>query len=197
MRTDILYTAVQISKTSRPLVAMPPEQLFFRFEILLILKERYHFLSRRSPLLTRRCTFAAASVKGRFNAKLSPSVLSHLAASSRRFTRAASLLFVLLFLISGIDATAAPDGKALFQANCASCHNPLKDATGPALKGVDARVPGKEWLYNWIHNPAGMIASGDAYANKIYNEWGKTQMTSFPQLANEEIDAIIAYVNSV
>lgn len=54
-----------------------------------------------------------------------------------------------------------------------------------------------EWLHDWVHNPAGKIASGDAYANKIYNEWGKTQMTAFPQLANEEIDAIVAYVNSV
>lgn len=107
------------------------------------------------------------------------------------------LLFVLFSFFSIGSATAAPDGKALFQTNCASCHNPLKDATGPALKGVDGRVPSKEWLYDWIHNPAGKIASGDAYANKIYNDWGKTQMTAFPQLANEEIDAIITYVNSV
>jgi len=27
-------------------------------------------------------------------------------------------------------------GKVLFQANCASCHHPLKDAVGPALKGI-------------------------------------------------------------
>jgi len=119
------------------------------------------------------------------------------AASFRRFPRAASLLFLLFSLFLSNRAAAAPDGKALFQANCASCHNPLKDATGPALKGVDGRVPSKEWLYKWIHNPAGTIASGDAYANKIYNEWGKTQMTAFPQLSEEEIDGIIAYVNSV
>jgi cytochrome c551/c552 len=47
-------------------------------------------------------------------------------------------ILLLVFLVfQTINATAAPDGKALFQANCASCHNPYKDATGPALKGVD------------------------------------------------------------
>jgi hypothetical protein len=38
-----------------------------------------------------------------------------------------------------------------------------------------------------------MIKSGDAYANKIYNEYGKTAMTAFPQLSNTDIDNILAY----
>lgn len=110
---------------------------------------------------------------------------------------ASAFAFVIALFLSISSAHAAPDGKALFQSNCASCHNPLKDATGPALKGVDGRVPSKEWLYKWVHNPPGMIASGDKYANDIFNKWGGVQMTPFPQLKNEEIDAIVAYVNSV
>ncbi len=109
-------------------------------------------------------------------------------------------LVLLLLLVTGsasAQAQAAPDGKAIFAANCASCHNPLKDATGPALQGVDARVPGKEWIHNWVHNPSGVIASGDKYANDLYIKWNKTQMTAFPQLSNEDIDAVVAYVNSV
>ncbi len=116
-----------------------------------------------------------------------------------RFSSLKRLLPLLLFCCAigsgAAFAQGAADGKAIFQANCASCHNPLKDATGPALKGVDGRVPSREWLYEWIHNPAAKIASGDAYANKIYNEWGKTQMTAFPQLSTGEIDAVIKYVN--
>lgn len=88
-------------------------------------------------------------------------------------------------------------GKTLFMNNCASCHNPLKDATGPALKGVDQTVPSKEWLYAWIKNSSAVIASGDKYANEIFAKWNKNVMTSFPNLTNEEIDNIIAYVNSV
>jgi cytochrome c2 len=108
-------------------------------------------------------------------------------------------MLVALVLVLGFNSSvlAAPDGKAIFAANCASCHNPLKDATGPALKGVDGRVPSKDWLYKWVHNSSAVIASGDKYANDLFNKWGKTQMTAFPQLANEDIDAVIAYVNSV
>ena len=105
------------------------------------------------------------------------------------------ILFIAFLVLHSFASKAAPDGKALFQANCASCHNPIKKATGPALQGVDARVPSKEWLYNWVRNSATVIASGDAYANKIYAENAKTAMTAFPNLKNEEIDAIIVYVN--
>src|SRR4051812_45421800 len=87
-------------------------------------------------------------------------------------------------------------GKAFFQSNCASCHNPLKDATGPALKNIDKTLPSKDWLHDWVHNSSKLIASGDKAANDIYNKFGKTQMTAFPQLSNEEIDAIIGYVNA-
>ena len=104
-------------------------------------------------------------------------------------------LIVVFILLNSFQTFAAPDGKALFQANCASCHNPLKDATGPALKGVTGRVPNKEWIYKWIKNSASVIASGDKYANDLYNKWNKTAMTAFPSLSNEEIDAIVKYVD--
>jgi cytochrome c551/c552 len=114
----------------------------------------------------------------------------------QKITKSTLSLFVIL-LLSQFSALAAPDGQAIFKANCASCHNPLKDATGPALQGADTRVPSKEWLYKWVKNSAGVIASGDKYANDLYNKWGKTAMTGFSNLSNEEIDAVFTYVNSV
>ncbi|MFM6943801.1 MAG: c-type cytochrome [Bacteroidota bacterium] len=105
-----------------------------------------------------------------------------------------SIALVAIVLFSNFSAS-AQDGKAIFQANCASCHNPIKDATGPALQGVDKRVPSKEWIYNWVHNSAKVISSGDKYANDLYNKWNKTAMTAFPQLSNAEIDAVVKYVN--
>jgi len=114
----------------------------------------------------------------------------------QKITRSA-FAFVIAFVFTHYSSTAAPDGKAIFQSNCASCHNPLKDATGPALKDVDKRVPSKEWVYKWVHNSAGVIASGDKYAVDLYNKWNKTAMTGFPNLTTEEIDAVITYVNSV
>jgi hypothetical protein len=58
-------------------------------------------------------------------------------------------------------------------------------------------VPSKEWIYKWVHNSQALIASGDKDAVEIFNKWNKIPMTAFPNLKTEEIDAIIAYVNSV
>ncbi len=110
----------------------------------------------------------------------------------RNVSKASLFLFPLLFLAQVLFAQ--PDGKALFQANCAQCHNPIKDATGPALKGAVTRTPGKEWLYKWVKNSQSLVASGDKYAVDIYNKWAKVPMTGFPSLTNEEIDAIFKYV---
>ncbi len=111
-------------------------------------------------------------------------------------TLRALLLLIIALFINCQSVLAAADGAALFRANCASCHNPLKDATGPALKGVSGRVPNKEWLYKWIHNSSALIATGDKYANEIFTKWNKSVMSQFPQLSTEEIDAIIGYVEA-
>ncbi len=89
-------------------------------------------------------------------------------------------------------------GKSLFNANCAACHTLDKKMTGPSLRNVEQRLADdegldREWIYAWIKNSAGMIKSGDAYANKIYNEYSGAAMTAFPQLSNEDIDNILAY----
>ena len=78
--------------------------------------------------------------------------------------------------------------------NCASCHNPIKDATGPALQGVSGHAHGKEWIYNWVHNPSKIIASGDPHAKELVEKY-KTVMTAFPQLTTEDIDAVLTYVD--
>jgi mono/diheme cytochrome c family protein len=94
-------------------------------------------------------------------------------------------------------AVKAQDGKALFSANCASCHAVHKKLTGPALAGVEDRWPNKENLHAWIRNSAAFLKTGDAYANALYNEYNKTAMNAFPNLKTEEIDAILAYIKTV
>lgn len=109
-----------------------------------------------------------------------------------------SAFFALIFTFSfiNVESSFAQDGKALFTTNCASCHHPVKESTGPALAGAMDRVPSKEWMYDWVKNSAKVISSGDKYANDIYNKYNKVAMTAFPNLTNEEIDAIFAYVES-
>ncbi len=98
-----------------------------------------------------------------------------------------------LIMLSFAHNVQAQDGEALFKANCANCHKPDKKYTGPALQGWASRVPAGDWIYEWIHNPAG---KDDSYSKKIKTEYSPTIMTGFPQLKNEEIDAIMAYVDA-
>ncbi|MFM7857409.1 MAG: cytochrome C, partial [Flammeovirgaceae bacterium] len=48
----------------------------------------------------------------------------------------------------------------------------------------------------WVKNPAKVIASGDEYANKIYNEYNKSQMTAFTSYTDTQILSILAYVKA-
>lgn len=108
---------------------------------------------------------------------------------------ALAVVFLSVSLLSATVASAQSDGKTIFQTQCATCHNPLRDATGPALKGVDAQVD-KQWLYDWIHNSSALIASGDKRAVELKAKW-KAAMPPFPNLSTDDIDAIFEYVNSV
>ena len=89
-------------------------------------------------------------------------------------------------------------GKQLFNQNCAACHALDRNMTGPMLGKVEERLMeeqglDREWLYKWIRNSAGLIASGDSYANQVYNEWNQVAMTAFPLLSDADIDNILAY----
>lgn len=92
----------------------------------------------------------------------------------------------------GGDAAA---GKDLFNNNCQQCHSPGADViVGPGLKGIMDRRS-MEWLIPWVKNSAKVIASGDAYAVKLYNKYNKTAMQSF-NLSDDEIKNIFAYVQA-
>ena len=108
-----------------------------------------------------------------------------------------SIFLVFFVLLSGsFAAIAGPDGAALFKANCAACHHPEKTVTGPPLKGIRGSLPEKPWVYSWVKGSGTLIAANDPEALRIYNKFNKTAMTPFPQLSNEEIDAILDYADS-
>src|SRR6202012_3996418 len=103
-----------------------------------------------------------------------------------------SILLPTLVLLGSTFITQAQDGKALFQSNCASCHNPIKVITGPALKGVTERVPDKNLLHAWIRNNQKVLASGNSYFTNLFNQYNHTPMNVFEgQLTDKDIDAIL------
>lgn len=109
------------------------------------------------------------------------------------FNRIFTSIFLVFLLSINIQSLAA-DGEALFKANCASCHKIDKDFTGPALKGWKDRVPAGDWIYKWIKNSADLRDS-EPYAKALFAKWNKTQMTAFTSFKNEDIDAIMKYVD--
>ena len=105
------------------------------------------------------------------------------------------LLVTLLFPYFGLSQEAdIQEGKALFNTNCAACHQLNRKAVGPALRGVTEKYD-REWLYSWIKNGTQMIKDGDPQAVAIWEEYNRAVMTNYPQFSNEQIDNILAYTN--
>ncbi|MGE0589777.1 MAG: c-type cytochrome [Cyclobacteriaceae bacterium] len=111
-----------------------------------------------------------------------------------------ALLIVLSFTSFAQEISSDPaviaDGAALFDANCKACHRVKQKLIGPALAGVYDRTPSMDWIKNFVRNSSKVIASGDEYANKIYEENGKTLMTAFTSFSDDQIMSIMAYVKA-
>lgn len=115
----------------------------------------------------------------------------------RRIATVNTLIF--FFFLTGFvysNSSSAQDGRAIFQANCATCHAVNKQLVGPALAGVESRWPSREKLHAWVHNSTAVIKSGDPYTVSLFNQFNKTQMTPFPQLSDKDIDAVLDYINT-
>ena len=93
------------------------------------------------------------------------------------------------------ENVSASKGRTLFITNCASCHAINKRLIGPALVGINERVTDKKLLYDWIRNNKKVLKSGNDYFNALYNEYGQVSMNAFPNLSDDDIDAILAYID--
>lgn len=135
--------------------------------------------------------------------KLDDNLTTHMKkVNYRNFSISSLFLGLFVSIIFNFSAAAqegdADAGKGLFNTYCAACHRLDKPMTGPALRYVEKRLSEEEgldrqWLYSWIRNSSALIKSGDAYANKVYNEWNQVAMNAFPQLSDADIDNILAY----
>lgn len=86
------------------------------------------------------------------------------------------------------------NGKALFEKNCASCHDPgPHKTTGPGL-GYASHKYSPEWLYEWTTNSTKLIKSGDEQALKVYNEYNGMAQPSF-NLTRKEVSSIFKYID--
>jgi Cytochrome c len=105
-------------------------------------------------------------------------------------------LIIFVFALFSFVKVSAQNGQQLFQQNCASCHSVFKKIIGPPLANFQEN--GGPWadrnnVYEWVHNSDAFLAK-NAYAKDLRQTYG-VQMTHFPDLSNEQIDAIIDYVD--
>jgi cytochrome c2 len=93
-------------------------------------------------------------------------------------------------------SVAALKGKALFMGKCASCHHLFKDGTGPRLTGFRERGPwmDKKNVYAWIRNPQTFMHK-NKYTRSLKDQFGGGMMIAFPDITDQEIDAIIEYID--
>ncbi len=103
------------------------------------------------------------------------------------------ILIVWLTWSARLFAADPEEGKKLFQARCASCHNVHKKLTGPALAGVDGRHP-EDWILRFVKSSQSMIKTGDAAALAIFNEYNQVVMPDHPDLNDDQVRDIIAFI---
>ena len=106
-------------------------------------------------------------------------------------------LLFLAILVASTTQAAPPleEGKAIFSARCAACHNVNKNLTGPALAGVDTRRS-MDWIINFVQSSQTMVKNGDKDAVALFNQFNQIPMPDHPDLSEASIRNIVEYVKS-
>ncbi len=113
-----------------------------------------------------------------------------------------TLTFIMLMLLStGIYAqdeqADIAAGETLFRNNCSACHQINRKLVGPAMAGINEKYAGdEEWLYQWIRNAPGMIQEGDEKAVALWEANNKLMMNAFPNLTDQDITNVLAWVEA-
>jgi len=86
-------------------------------------------------------------------------------------------------------------GRTLFKSNCRRCHYTTDQKfVGPGLKGVMGRITEDQFL-SWVKDPA-KTRKKDKYFQDLYEEYNESTMPSFSYLKEDELVAIMNYVNN-
>ncbi len=105
------------------------------------------------------------------------------------------IIACILILPGRLHAAPPDEGKAIFTARCASCHNVNRRMTGPALAGVDERRS-IDWIIRFVHSSKTVIASGDTAAVKLFDQFNRVSMPEHPDLSEAQIKSIVDYIKA-
>ena len=104
-------------------------------------------------------------------------------------------VLTLLLSVFVFSIPPAEEGKIVFNARCASCHNVNKILVGPALAGVADRHS-EDWIVHFVHSSQTVIKGGDQTAVALYEKFNKVPMPDHLDLSAESIRGILAYIKS-
>ena len=110
----------------------------------------------------------------------------------RKITQLALVLFISSQIMA---APPVEEGKAIFSARCAACHNVNKVITGPALAGVDQRRS-IDWIINFVHSSQTVIKKGDKDAVALFEKFNKIPMPDHPDLTSDHIKSIVEFIKA-
>ncbi|WP_404299902.1 c-type cytochrome [Alicycliphilus denitrificans] len=89
-------------------------------------------------------------------------------------------------------AGAAVDGKAIFAAQCAACHQ----ATGAGLPGVFPPLDGSEWVQGDARVLANILLHGVTGEITVKGNKYQGAMPSFAQLSDAELAGVASYIRN-
>ncbi|MCH9651671.1 MAG: c-type cytochrome [Deltaproteobacteria bacterium] len=102
-----------------------------------------------------------------------------------------SSILGLVLLALGASSAGAQEAAEIFRQSCISCHTIGGGRlVGPDLKDVEERKD-REWLADFILDPMGVLASGDAYALQLREEAGGAVMTAVPGMSHTQAEALL------
>lgn len=94
--------------------------------------------------------------------------------------------------ISSIDSV-YNYGETLFKTNCTSCHS-INRTEQYGFSEISERVLDKKLLIAFIRNSDSVIRSGNPYFKAEYEVFNKSAMFAFPNLSDEDTNAILLYM---
>lgn len=87
------------------------------------------------------------------------------------------------------------DGKTLFISNCGACHAANKGIAGPPFQEI-RKDYAHDWIFAMIRNHDSVCRGTDIRSRYLSAVWHNTRIYSTFRLSDEEITAILDYVDT-
>lgn len=86
-------------------------------------------------------------------------------------------------------------GYEVFKANCASCHNMEKEATGPALMGAASRAPYRGFIKALLLNPDKTLSASE-YGRQLRKKYPVHQPSFKDFLSEQQINDVVFLIET-